>query len=136
MARARTWLGAVAPGLAWAVRAGPLRNTRRAALYALANIGDPSAAEVLAKSAQAKSPFVRAKATTCYLLLAQRLAEAGHREQCAKICRDLIKTRTGSRETNVQCAALKTLVAATGKDALFPVRGFGSPGGPVGQKLG
>ncbi|NOZ22022.1 MAG: DUF1080 domain-containing protein [Planctomycetes bacterium] len=90
-------------------------DTRRAALYALANIGCASAAGTLAKAAGAKSPFERARATSYYLLLARRLAEAGNKDQCAKICRNLLQKR---KESNVQCAALKTLMTAVGKAAL------------------
>lgn len=93
-------------------------NTRWAALYALANIGEPSAADILAEAAEVGSAYDRAKAASFYLLFAQRLAEAGKKRQCAKICRDLIKTRTEPGESNIQCAALSTLVQAVGKRAL------------------
>ena len=94
------------------------RETRLAALHALANIGDPSAASILAKAAQAKSPYERSQATRLYLLLARRLAEAGEKEECARICRDLTRTRTDPRESNVPCTALRMLVQALGRDAL------------------
>ncbi|MBM4085970.1 MAG: HEAT repeat domain-containing protein, partial [Planctomycetes bacterium] len=90
-------------------------NIRRAALYALANMGAPSAADVLAKAAQAEAPFERATATSCYLLLARRLAEDGHKDACVKVCRDLLATRTAPQDANVQCAALSRLVATLGK---------------------
>ncbi len=93
-------------------------NTRRAALHALANIGAPSAAAVLSKAAQATAPYDRAQATSFYLLFARRLAGAGQKEQAAKICRDLIKTRSEPNEQHVRCAALGTLVSALGQDAL------------------
>ncbi|MCD6394065.1 MAG: DUF1080 domain-containing protein [Planctomycetes bacterium] len=89
-------------------------NTRMAALHAIANIGDPSAGSVLAKAAQAKGSYERAKATSYYLLYARRLAEDGNKHQCAAICRDLIKTGT----EHVQCAALSTLVSTEGEKAL------------------
>ena len=92
-------------------------NTRRVALYALANIGDPSAAGALAKAAAAEGTWERAHATALYLKFATRLAEAGDKAACAKICRDLIKTRTAPRENNVAADALRTLVVALGADA-------------------
>ena len=52
-------------------------RVRRAAMDALANIGDPAAADILAKAAQATKPYERAMATEAYLLFAQRLAQAG-----------------------------------------------------------
>ena len=91
---------------------------RMAALWAVANIGDPSAIGVLKKAAEAKGTYARARATDFYLLLARRLAEAGDKTQCAAICRGLAKTRTSPREGNVVCAALGTLVSAAGEDAL------------------
>jgi len=93
-------------------------NLRRAALYALANIGCTSAEETLKKATEAEDPFERARATSYYLLYAKRLAEAGNTEQCAKICRQMIETRTAPEDKNVQCAALSTLVSTVGKKAL------------------
>ena len=92
--------------------------TRRTALYAVANIGDASAIDVLAKAAQATSSYERAWATSLYLLLARRLAEAGQKQQCIKICGGLIKTRTDPRENNVRLAALNTLVSAISEKAI------------------
>ncbi|MBE3070967.1 MAG: DUF1080 domain-containing protein, partial [Planctomycetes bacterium] len=90
---------------------------RRMALYALANIGDASAAGVLAKAASVESKVERAHATALYLLLARRMAEAGQKDACAKICRDLISGRTDPRENHVVAAALTTLVDALGASA-------------------
>ncbi len=92
--------------------------TRRAALYAIANIGESSAEKVLAKAAQVTSPYDRAKNTSFYLLYARRLTEMGKKKKAAKICRNLIKTRTAVGQENVQCAALSMLVSAIGKQAL------------------
>lgn len=74
-------------------------TVRRLALYALANIGDPAAEGVLAKAAQAGAGYERAHATFLYLKFAGRLAEAGGKAECAKICRELIRTRTAPRRT-------------------------------------
>ena len=76
-------------------------TVRRLALYALANIGDPAAEGVLAKAAQAGAGYERAHATFLYLKFAGRLAEAGGKAECAKICRELIRTRTAPRENHV-----------------------------------
>lgn len=90
---------------------------RIAAMDALANIGDPCAADVLSKAAAATQPYERSQATKRHLLFARRLAEAGKKQQCAQICRDLVKTRKGPRESNVVCTALRTLVLAEGANA-------------------
>lgn len=93
-------------------------TARLVALYALANIGDPAAASVLAKAADAKPLFERNKATSFYLLFARRLAEDGRKNDCAAICRGLIKSRTAPRERHVVSAALDTLVKGLGAEAL------------------
>ena len=96
-------------------------DTRREALHALAEIGDPSAAGALAKAAEAAAPYDRSYATARYLRFAQRLAEAGQKAECAKICRELVKTRTAPRENNVVASALRILVLAVGQDAASDV---------------
>ncbi|NQT53505.1 DUF1080 domain-containing protein, partial [bacterium] len=91
---------------------------RLVALGALANIGDPAATAALAKAADAKPGYERTKATSFYLLLAQRLAEAGKKPESAAICRGLIKTRPVPRERHVVSAALSVLAQAIGGDAV------------------
>ncbi|RJP33227.1 MAG: DUF1080 domain-containing protein [Candidatus Omnitrophota bacterium] len=93
-------------------------TTRCVALYALANIGDPSCAEVLAQAAEANTPYQRAQATSYYLLFANQLAENGETSLCSQICRKLIETRTDESEANVQSAALRTLLGCEGENAL------------------
>lgn len=93
-------------------------DLRRTALYALSTIGDPAAADALAKAANAQGTFERAHATALYLAFARRLGQTpAGKQQCAKICRDLIKERTNPRETNVVCDALAILVQTTGEGA-------------------
>lgn len=89
------------------------RETRLAALYALANIGHPSSADILAHAAQAEPAYERAKAVSFYLLYARRRAEAGDRETCEQIGRGLL----GNQQNNVHCAALETLVSVLGNQA-------------------
>ena len=97
------------------------QRMRLVALWALANIPEPSAGSVLAKAAEADSPYERSRATTFYLLFAQRLAEGGNKTECARICRQLIKTRTARNERNVVCAALRVLAECVGPEALDDV---------------
>lgn len=91
---------------------------RQTASYALANIGETSAADVLAKAADAKTGYERSVGTRNYLLLAQRLAEAGDKDACAKICRGLMAARTGPRDSGAFTAALATLATGLGGAAL------------------
>jgi HEAT repeat protein len=89
-------------------------TTRRAALAALANIGDPAAGDVLAKAAQADTPYERSLGTSWYLLYARRLADAGDKAPCEAICRDLLATRTRPEDAYAQSAALSTLAGVIG----------------------
>jgi len=93
-------------------------NLRRAALLALADIGDPSSGPVLAKATQTAAPYARADATAMYLLYARRLAESGRKKECEAVCRELMRTRTEPAESNVRCAALSTLAGIEGKRAV------------------
>jgi hypothetical protein len=89
-------------------------NTRLTSLYAVANIAESSADEVLANAAKTASGYERSKATSYYLLFARRLAEAGNKDRCAEMCSELIKNRTGEGDENVRLAALNTLATAIG----------------------
>ncbi|MGD0094363.1 MAG: HEAT repeat domain-containing protein, partial [Planctomycetota bacterium] len=91
---------------------------RQSAWFALANIADPAAGEALAKAAAATGPYERSVGTSMYLLLASRLAEAGDKDACAKICRSLLAARTDPRESNVYSGALATLAGALGAAAI------------------
>jgi len=93
------------------------QTLRRTAWYALANIGDASAGEALRAASESKGRYERALGTKYYLLLASRLAEGGQKDAAAKICRDLLKTRTDPAEGNVVCAALYVLHKAIGDAA-------------------
>jgi HEAT repeat protein len=90
---------------------------RHTAWYALANIGDASAAGVLAKAAASKGAYERSTGTKYYLLLAGRLAEQGHKDACAAICRELYRARGEDADDNVRSAALRVLADALGTEA-------------------
>jgi hypothetical protein len=64
--------------------------TRQAALYALANIGDPASAAVLENACKTGNAYEQAQNASLYLRYAQRLAENGHLELCEGICSELI----------------------------------------------
>jgi HEAT repeat protein len=103
--------------LAYAKATDPV--TRAMALYALANIGAPEAVEILSTSmAEAQSRYERSQIVSLYLLLAQRLAEAGQKDEAVRMCRELIKGRNAPSEAHVVSGALATLVKALGPEAL------------------
>ncbi|MEN8126615.1 MAG: DUF1080 domain-containing protein [Planctomycetota bacterium] len=89
-------------------------NTRETALYALANIGDPSSQKILSESTQVKDNYKRAKYTSLYLLYARRQAQAGNMNRCAQICNQVI--RRNKDNPNIRTAAINTLRSSTGDD--------------------
>ncbi len=86
-------------------------------LFALANIGDPQAENVLSKVSLQAPSYERTRAPSLFLLYAQRLSESGHKEQCAAICRQLIANYTAPQESHIPCAALTLLVDTSGNSA-------------------
>lgn len=99
------------PALREAAR-DPDRDTRLAALWGLARIGDAGSADLLLKAADAPPGWERIQAAKCCLLLAERLTAAGRKAEAAKIGRRLQETRTDSSETYVREAAGRILDAA------------------------
>ena len=93
-------------------------HVRQAALYALANAGDPMAENALNKAFLGASLFERTQAPSLYLLYARRLGESGNKTKASKICRSLIKNYTAPKESQVACAALSLLADVIGKNAL------------------
>ncbi len=89
---------------------------RRTALFAAANIGDPSAAEAITTAMGGENAYERAAATSAYLLLSRRLAESGRADQAATMCRELMGSRAG--EPNTRSAALHQLVSIAGPAAV------------------
>lgn len=89
------------------------RDTRLAAVWALARIGDPGAVEIALKAADVEPVYERIKATSSALLLAERLLAAGKKAEAAKVYGHLQETRTDPSETYVRDAAREGL-ARTG----------------------
>jgi len=97
----------------------PDQALRRAALFALANIGDPAAGPVLSRSRIAASTDERAEALSLYLLFARRLVESGRTEAGAAIARDLLSAYSSPGESHVAANALDLLVSLL-KDRALP----------------
>ena len=74
---------------------------RLEAAWALANIGDPAATDVVMKLADEAQGFDRVRATKACLLLAENLSASGRREDARKIYGHLQATRTDSFETYI-----------------------------------
>ena len=86
------------------------RDTRLAAWWALANIGDAGSAETLTKAADAApAGYERTQATKACLLLAERLSEAGRKDDARRIYTHLRDTRTDPSEHYVRDAADRAL---------------------------
>ena len=90
---------------------------RQIALFALANIGDPRAEEVLSTVPLEAPSYERIRAPSLYLLFAQQLYESGHKTKSAAICRSLISHYQAPQESQVSCNALSLLVDAAGESA-------------------
>jgi HEAT repeat protein len=90
---------------------------RQMALFALANIGDPLAQDVLSAVSLEAASFERTRAPSLYLLYARRLSEAGHIKHSAAICRSLIAHYTAPQESHTASSALTLLVDVLGEDA-------------------
>jgi hypothetical protein len=88
------------------------RDTRLAALWALANIGDAGSVGVVLKAADVKAGYERTKATQACLLLAERLRAAGHKREAARVYAYLKETRTEPGEKYVREAAERGLAGA------------------------
>ncbi|MCJ7579755.1 MAG: HEAT repeat domain-containing protein, partial [Candidatus Aminicenantes bacterium] len=95
------------------------RELRNAALFALANIGDPRAEKVLSKFAITAGLYERAQAPSLYLLYARRLSEQGKKELSVTICRDLIQSHMSPQESHIACAALVTLADVLGNEVFM-----------------
>jgi HEAT repeat protein len=96
-------------------------SLRHSALFALANIGDPSAAGILAKASAATGNYERSVGMKYYLLLARRIGEGGDKGSCAKICRGVLATRTKPTDGNARCAALTVLADVLEGEAIDDV---------------
>ncbi len=105
---------------------------REAALFALANIGDPAAGPALSKSRVAVSYRERSQAPSLYLLYARRLAESGRTTDGVEAARAVLESYRRPEESQHACAALALVVSALGPRALpdllaaadSPDRGF------------
>jgi HEAT repeat protein len=85
------------------------RDTRLAALWAVANIGDANSLETVVKAADTKVPYERIKATQACLVLAERLEATGKKAAAGRIYAHLKKARTDASEKYVRDAAEKAL---------------------------
>jgi len=91
---------------------------REAALQALAEIGNARTEHILSTVPVAASADERARAASRYLLFARRQAEAGQKDACVRICRNLIDKLTAPQESHVRSEALSLLAETLGKDAV------------------
>jgi HEAT repeat protein len=91
---------------------------RRTALFALANIGDPAAGPVLARSRVAASFRERSEAPSLYLLYARRLAESGKTSEALGAARSVLDTYVRPEESHIAAEALALIVSTLGERAL------------------
>ncbi len=85
------------------------RDVRIAAAWALGNIGDARSVDTVLKAADATDLYERRKQADAALLLAERLATAGKKDESKKVYQHLRNTRTEKTESHVKQAAEKAL---------------------------
>jgi HEAT repeat protein len=90
---------------------------RQVSLFALANIGDPAAEDVLIRYPVLSSAYERIQAPALLLRFAQRLGEAGYKRKTVRLCHLLIKNYTAPQESQIPCTALTILVDTLGETA-------------------
>ncbi len=98
------------------------RETRIAAGWALARMGDASSVDSLIRVAEVGPGWERVQATKHCLVLAEKLVAAGRCSEAEKIYKTLHETRTDPSEKYVREAAERGLKAA--KEALARVERF------------
>ncbi|RDV15301.1 DUF1080 domain-containing protein [Pontibacter diazotrophicus] len=92
---------------------------RKLALYALANIADPSSEAVLAKAAEEdRFTYDNDNAAAAYLLYARRLAENGQQQQAEKVAQSLLQRAEEQRQVHTRTAALKLLSELQGEKSM------------------
>ena len=91
---------------------------RQAALFALANVGDPVAGPVLSRSRVAAPARERAQAPALYLLYGRRLVESGRTAEGLEAARAVLENYRRPEESQHASAALALLVSALGARAL------------------
>jgi len=101
-----------------AYAASPDTETRGAALFALANLGDPAVLPFLEKTAVTASPYERSRAASLYLLYARRQWENGNAAAAERICRDFVRNSTLPEESQARSSALTLLVRILGARSL------------------
>jgi HEAT repeat protein len=96
----------------------PDERLRQAALFALANIGDPAAGPALSRSRVAAPYRERSAAPSLYLLYARRLVESGRTTEGLDAARAVFENYRQPGESRHGSAALALLVSALGPRAL------------------
>ncbi|SMO80972.1 family 16 glycoside hydrolase [Fodinibius sediminis] len=89
-------------------------QSRKVTLYALAQSGNPEAAEALRSSLDTENGYQEIEAERYFLLYAGRLAEEGHVELSSEISRDIL---SGDFSSDGQSSALTMLVENEGAKA-------------------
>ncbi len=98
--------------------AGDEPAERRAALFALAESGDPAAEPALDRARVAAPPDERAQAPALYLRYARRTIASGRTGAGLRICRSLLASYVAPGESAVAGEALAVIVDCRGAEAL------------------
>jgi HEAT repeat protein len=86
-------------------------EVRKAACWALANIGDPAGVDACLAAAEKADGYERIQAAKSRLLFAQRLREGGHKSQAQQVLGHLRKTSSDESEAYLREIADRELAA-------------------------
>jgi len=86
------------------------KDVQIAAVWALANLGDAASVDILLKAADTKD-WQRVQATKACLMLAEKLAASGKKNDAKRIYTHLRDTRKAEPESYIRQAAIKALEA-------------------------
>jgi HEAT repeat protein len=87
-------------------------QTRVTACWALANVGDPKGVNACLAAAEKAQGYERIQSGKNCLLIAERLADGGHKDAARKVLEHIKKTSTGQSESYLREAADRALVEA------------------------
>ena len=100
------------------IASGKDADARPVALIALAEVGDPAAADTIRKAAKSAKGYEREIATAAWVLLGRRLTETGQRDSARRVYREILAARTVQDDPHARCAAVRGLTEIDGVKAM------------------
>ena len=106
-------------GVEYVTNAVPSGKLKKAALYSLAQIADPSSEKLLGQMAvQSGYVYEQTNAAEAYLLFLKNSLDQGRQTIAANACKDLLKQTIQPEQLATRCAALRLYANAAGEKAI------------------